>query len=363
MALVLIVEDEPALLDGLCEVVEGLGHESARASDGLEALNIAVNRRPSLILSDYMLPGCTGIELIRSLRVQHALAQIPVVLMSAARPRASDEAWRFLQKPLNLADIERTVVEGLTTSERSQSNPRPGAPPANVSPVTLAREDMLNWVAHEIKSPLSTALMNAHLLKREQDGADDSQPSARRLDAIIRQLYRMDELVTSILDAARLDEGRLVLTLEPHSLGAVIAPWLAAFREVHTDIELSFEEPKAPVLARIDAQRFRQIVDNLLSNAVKYGVPPKRLTVEVRAENGEGLVAVRDFGRGIPAAELPRVFDRFHRVEGTGGRGHGLGLYICAALARLHGGRISVESTLGKGSTFTIHLPLAPEPA
>ena len=108
---------------------------------------------------------------------------------------------------------------------------------------------------------------------------------------------------------------------------------------------------------RGDKERLRQVLDNLLSNAVKYGLPSKMVRIEVSADAGEARISVTDDGRGIPRENLPQVFDRFHRIAGQGGGGHGLGLYIAAALARLHGGELTVDSELERGSTFTLRLP------
>jgi signal transduction histidine kinase len=304
MALVLVVDDEPGMLETLGDVLQEMGHEDLRGSDGHEALELARNRRPELIISDYMMPGRTGIELIRALRVDPALAHIPVILMSAARPRATDEAWRFLQKPLDLGQLERAINEGLTASAGAGAA-RPAAAPANVSPLTLAREEMLNWVAHEIKSPLSAAVMTTQLMRREVARGEVPKSLDRRLEIINRQLHQMDELVNSILDAARLGEARLTLELCRESLVDVVESCVNGWRELHPTIEFTVKVQEPAPAAIIDRQRYRQIVDNLLSNAVKYGVPPRRILVEVGRRGGEAYTRVRDFGRGIPRPSCP----------------------------------------------------------
>jgi two-component system sensor histidine kinase/response regulator len=100
-------------------------------------------------------------------------------------------------------------------------------------------------------------------------------------------------------------------------------------------------------------------LNNLLSNAVKYGGPAKRVDVTLSSSPGLALIEVRDWGEGIAASKLPTIFERFHRADAADGRGHGLGLFIAAALTRLHGGNLAAHSELGKGSTFTFRLPLA----
>jgi signal transduction histidine kinase len=218
---------------------------------------------------------------------------------------------------------------------------------------------MLSWVSHEIKSPLAAALTATELAMRQVRGGDPAAVE-KRLLVIGRQLRRMDELVTSLLDAAQLQDGRLALDPEPMDLVAAVETAVAYWRELHPEVafELSFEQH--PTVSA-DPERVRQVIDNLLSNAIKYGRPANRVRVSARvdAERQRAEVSITDRGRGIPREELSHIFDRFHRVPGQGGRGHGLGLYIAAALARLHGGLIRVESEVGQGSTFTLILPLA----
>lgn len=361
MSKVLIAEDEAALLEIYAELVAGLGHECLVAHDGDEAIDLARKHRPDLVVTDYMLPGRTGVDVIRSLRADPVLAEVPTILLSAGRPpeAAQKEAWLFLKKPLSLERFERAVEEGLRLHKPSSGRPFHVAAPASSagSDITLLREEMLSWVSHEIKSPLSSAMMAAQLALRDlRLGTVDSANLENRLTMIMRQLARMDELATSILDAAQLQDGKLRLDVED----IAVAPWLkeitSFWRDLHPDHEIILEDGHDVVL-RGDKERLRQVLDNLISNAIKYGKPSKRVVVSTRATDASLDVSVKDEGQGIPAHELPTIFDRFHRVAGQGGRGHGLGLYIAAALARLHGGAIVVESQVGAGSTFTLSLP------
>jgi two-component system, sensor histidine kinase and response regulator len=107
-----------------------------------------------------------------------------------------------------------------------------------------------------------------------------------------------------------------------------------------------------------DAERLRQVLSNLLANAVKYGGPAPRVQVTLYSSPGRALIEVRDWGEGIAASKLPTIFERFRRADTAAGRGHGLGLFIAAALTRLHGGTLAARSELGKGSTFTLRLPM-----
>jgi signal transduction histidine kinase len=194
-----------------------------------------------------------------------------------------------------------------------------------------------------------------HLATRALRSGDAEQVQ-KRLDTIARQLRRMNELVTSILDAAQLDDGQLRLDLAEEDLDQILADAVSFWRDLHPDHDITVRGEKG-VTVQVDRERFRQILDNLISNAVKYGGAARMVGLTVATDGATATVAVRDRGVGVPEAELESIFDRFHRVAGQGGRGHGLGLYIAAALARLHGGTVSIESQLGAGSTFTVTVP------
>lgn len=359
MAKVLVAEDEPALLESFRELVTGLGHECIPALDGNQALDLARSRQPDLVVTDVMMPGKTGVELIRALRSDSVLSDVPVIMLSAGRPPEADrkEAWLFLSKPVSLERFERAVQDGLKVAEGL--GPRRSfraSPNGDVSPLSLAREAMLSWVAHEIKSPLSAALTASHLALRGLENDEAPSALARRLKVISRQLVRMDELVTSILDAAQLQEGKLELDLEPIDIDEWLGKVADFWRDLHPEWRFPLSASEELVVNG-DRERLRQVLDNLISNAIKYGGPSKTVQIEARSTDRSVLISVTDDGRGIAADDLPHIFDRFHRVAGQGGRGHGLGLYIAAALARLHGGELTAESQVGRGSTFTLSIP------
>jgi signal transduction histidine kinase len=362
MSKVLVAEDEPALLESYSELVRGLGHECVCAYDGNQALELARQHQPDLVITDYMMPGKTGVELLRALRVDPVLESVPVIMLSAARPpeRERRDAWQFLTKPVPIDRLELTINEGLVVSARARKQPK-GAravPGPDTNALSLAREDMLSWVSHEIKSPLAAALTATELAVRDVRGPEPRSVE-KRLLIIARQLRRMDELVTSLLDAAQLQDGRLALEREPIDFAGIVETAVTYWRELQPEVTFDVSIDARPTVS-VDAERVRQVLDNLLSNAIKYGRPANRVSLGVRVdeERKRLCISIADRGRGIPRDELAHIFDRFHRVPGQGGRGHGLGLYIAAALVRLHGGIIEVESEVGQGSTFTVVLPL-----
>lgn len=360
MKVVLIVDDEAALLDVLASVVSELGHRALLAHDGREALSMARAHHPDLIISDHMMPGLSGVELLRAIRSDEGLRTIPFLLMSAAQPRGAEEADAFLAKPMTLEGMEAAVTHALqrsagVASERSEHDLLPLEP--RESGQGLARAELLAWVAHEVKTPLSSARLNLDLLIRELAGSQH-EPQRRRARSALTQMERLAELVNSVLQASQLANGRVQLKLERTELRTLLETIVAYWRETRPEIRFDLSMPEERVSLQLDPKRIREVLDNLISNAVKYRHQSNEVEVRLALSPGRAVISVRDFGVGIDAAELPRVFDRFHRAEGALGEGHGLGLFIAAGLAALHGGALTAKSERGAGSTFSLVLPL-----
>ncbi|ATB47324.1 hybrid sensor histidine kinase/response regulator [Corallococcus macrosporus] len=360
MSGILIAEDEEALLEVFAELVEALGYRAIRAHNGEQALMLARTEPPDLVVSDHMMPRRTGVELLRAMRAEPSLASVPFVLLSAARPSGREEADVFLAKPVDLNDFEEAITNALR-ARPPVAIPTLGEPKASGDarrgPV-LAREEVLNWVAHELKTPLSSARLNAQVLLRKlmKRGSEDE---VRSTEAVLRQLDRMSHLISSILDASRLAEGKLELKSRQDDIVAFLRELIQEWRELEPQVEFVLVGAEAPVLLPFDGERVRQVLNNLLSNAVKYGGEARRVELGLSLHPGLADIHVRDWGIGISAGALPSVFERFQRADAEPAQGHGLGLYIASSLAKLHGGSLSVKSALGAGSTFHLRLPLS----
>ncbi len=214
-------------------------------------------------------------------------------------------------------------------------------------------------VSHELRTPLTTIRGNVDLLRR-MGGADPTS-----LDAIQSETERMSRLVGDLLLLAQSDAGTLPLAREPVELDTLL---LEVYREAQVlagGVNLSIGEiDQARVLG--DRDRLKQLMLNLVSNALKFTPEGGRVSLGLSLVNGWARVVVSDTGVGIPTEELPHVFERFYRVDKARTRsegGAGLGLAIAQRIAQVHGGRIEAASdgATGRGSTFSVWLPLAPE--
>jgi signal transduction histidine kinase len=218
------------------------------------------------------------------------------------------------------------------------------------------REQVLGIVAHDLRNPLHLMVATLEML----DEPDLAPERRRELRAIaMRGVNHMRRLVGDLLDAVRIQAGHLSLDFEAMTLSAIVEQAkemhrpLAAERGVHFDVRV--ENGNVPL--RVDRARIQQVLGNLLGNALKFTPRGGRVTLEARIEQGCAVFRVVDNGVGIPADRLPHIFERFWQGQAGDRSGVGLGLAITKAIIEAHGGTIEVESTPGKGSTFTFRIP------
>src|SRR4051794_5618643 len=224
------------------------------------------------------------------------------------------------------------------------------------------RRDFVANVSHELKTPLAAIRGFAETLR---DGALDEPPTARRFtERVLSQCRRLQELLDDLLILSRLGGLDAALDREPVDLDAVarraVELLTPAAREKRVEIELQ-EEEEVPAVQG-DAVNLERLLLNLLDNAIKYNRPDGKITVRVGRFGTDALLEVSDTGIGIPAESIPRIFERFYRVDKGRAReegGTGLGLAIVKHIAQAHGGQVDVESRMGRGSTFRVRLPLA----
>jgi len=226
--------------------------------------------------------------------------------------------------------------------------------------IDRAKTIFFSNVSHEFRTPLTLMLGP---LEDALAAPAEALPERRDDLALVhRNGLRLLRLVNTLLDFSRIEAGRVQASYEPVELACFTAELASVFRAATDKAGLSLTVDCAPLAepAWIDRDMWEKIVLNLVSNAFKFTVAGG-IAVRLREERRSAVLTVEDTGAGIPAHELPRLFDRFHRVEGTRGRtqeGTGIGLALVQELAKLHGGTVRVDSVLGQGSRFTVTIPL-----
>ncbi len=298
----------------------------------------------------YPQPPGSAMVLPITLPGQEALFGFAVAGASAAR--ALDADYEHFYEALGAA--LSTAVGNVAAYEKEQRRAE------ELAQIDRAKTAFFSNVSHEFRTPLTLILGPL-----DDALADTGEPLApaqrRRIDLTHRNSLRLLKLVNSLLDFSRIEAGRVQATYVPTDLARLTGDLASVFESAMAKgglrYEVDLQDPGQPVW--IDRDMWEKIVFNLLSNAFKFTLQGG-VHVTLREYAGMVRLSVQDSGSGIPEAELPRVFERFHRIEGTPGRtfeGTGIGLALIQELVRLHGGSIAVHSVLGEGTRFDVDIP------
>ncbi|MFO0605055.1 MAG: ATP-binding protein [Polyangiales bacterium] len=278
-----------------------------------------------------------------------------LVIGASPRRAVDDESVAFADRAAAHLSAAMSAAAALE-SERQRAE--------SLAALDRAKTTFFSNVSHELRTPLT--LMLGPL---EEAAASPAIPEGERAPLAVahRNALRLLKLVNALLEFSRIEAGRARASLERLDLGALTRDAASAFQAPMDRAGLRYvvRADDLGAAARVDRDMWETVVLNLVSNAFKFTLRGE-VEVALSRAGDRARLAVRDTGAGIPADELPRLFERFHRVEGAGGRSHegtGIGLSLVHELVKLHGGAVSVESDFGRGSTFTVELPLDPDPA
>jgi signal transduction histidine kinase len=363
---ILNVDDDEAGRYAKSRILRRAGYQVLEAATGREALKIARESKPHLILLDVMLPDINGLEVCRDLKSELQTAHLMVLQVSATHVSEADRvqgleggADGYLIEPLEAEELLATVKALLRLYSREEENRKLLA---QLRDADRQKDEFLATLAHELRNPLHP-IRGAVEMLRLSDRVDPELQLSR--DIIDQQVTHLSRLIDDLLDVARITRDSLVLRKERLNVSNVLKNGLEAsrsFMESHGH-QIIVQCPEGEVEIEGDLVRLTQVVVNLLSNAAKYTPRGKDIWLRTWVENGAAMISVKDTGIGISADQLPHVFEKFYQIDRTLERsesGLGLGLTLVRKLVELHGGKVDARSAgLGMGTEFIISLPLA----
>jgi signal transduction histidine kinase len=372
---VLLVDDIDANLLALEGQLASLDCQLVRASSGNEALRQLLKRDFAVMLLDVQMPHMDGYEVARHARDNPATRNVPIVFVTAMH-EAEEHALRgydigafdFLFKPVNphvLRSKVRVFLDLFVGREKLNEEIRAHKRTLiELERLSAFKSRFLANMSHELRTPLNAIIGFSEILC-DGDGRGTLEPEQKEhVGYILESGRHLLSLINDVLDLSKIEAGRMDLHREwvPPELLFDSARDVIRPMALKKGVEIEMDDVQHLPQVLVDAVRIKQVLYNLLSNAVKF--TPRAGRVRVTASQGDhGLsISVKDTGVGISAADLPRLFREFERIESKTApkvEGTGLGLALVKRLVELHGGHITVESEPGKGSTFTFDIPPA----
>jgi PAS domain S-box-containing protein len=273
------------------------------------------------------------------------------IVLAASAGRALDEAYASF-----LGLVAQQIAAIVSRAMAYQAQLRRAE---ELAELDRAKTTFFSNVSHEFRTPLTLIMGPLEELRTRIDPADTA--AAGELDVIYRNGVRLGKLVNTLLDFSRLEAGRMQASFEPLDLGAFTTELASVFESAFERAGIGYEVdcPPSGTPVYVDREMWEKVVFNLLSNALKFTFSGT-VSVRLGEQDGHAVLRVADSGTGIAVAELPRLFDRFHRIENAPSRsneGSGIGLALVRELVGLHGGTIEAASTEGAGTTFTVAIP------
>ncbi|MGE2834821.1 SpoIIE family protein phosphatase [Mycobacterium sp. SMC-4] len=310
-------------------------------------VELGADRFPDLPTGDWPRPPTHALVVPL---VQQGSSTVGFLVAGLNRYRPLDDGYRGF---LTLVAGHIAAGIGLARSYRSQQQRA-----EELAELDRAKTTFFSNISHEFRTPLTLILDPVSELRRA-DHLDER--TRQELDVVWRNGLRLTKLVNTLLDFSRIEAGRAQATYTPVDLATLTAELASVFRSAVDRAGLTFEVDCPPLgePVYVDRDMWEKVIFNLLSNALKFTFDGS-ISVRVHRAGGEAVIVVADTGTGVPATEMPRLFERFHRIDNVQARSHegsGIGLALVKELVELHGGSITADSVESVGTTFTIRVP------
>jgi len=358
---VLVVDDEEAIRDACRQVLTKAGFDCHTAVDGLEGLHLAHQVQPDIVLLDLMMPGLSGYEVLDQLLNTHKHL-VCIVITGYATIESAVEAMKhgafdFLPKPFTPDELRLIVGRGLDQRKLL------------LETVALREEKermkqyFITIVAHELRSPLLLVKQYLDLVVGGKMGLVDAT-AKELLSGAHGTLTGLLDIIADWLQLSRINAGDITGAMAEIAVAPILEKVARDLAPLAAERCITLRVEPADHDGRVDghAESLEVVFRNLVTNAIKYNRPGGSVTMSTGAGQGNLRVAVSDTGMGIAKADVPFVFEDFFRVKSSKTAeipGTGLGLSIVRKIVEGHHGAVTVESTEGEGTTFTVALPLA----
>jgi two-component system sensor histidine kinase/response regulator len=367
--MILIVDDTPENLISLKKVLEKHDFEVDTASSGEEALRKVLRNEYVLIILDVQMPGMDGFEVAEAISGYSKAKETAIIFLSAANTETrfitkgySSGGLDYITKPVDMSVLllkvktfyriyeqSRKLIE-IQTALLEEIEYRKQA--------EYKKDEFISIASHELKTPLTSVKGYVQLLERSIDKGDIDTVK-KHLHKAQTQLEKLNNLIADLLDISKIESGKLKFNKQNFFIGDLLKNIVEVMAQSFPDYKITVNGSVSNCIYG-DEMRIEQVIINFLTNAIKYSPGTSEVIINVREENENIFVGVRDYGIGIAPEQQKNLFEKFYRVEETAlhFQGLGIGLYISAEIIRRHGGKVGVESTLGKGSEFYFQIPL-----
>jgi len=377
-----VVDDEPSIVKVLTDQFIKKNYEVAGFTDAEKAFKWGKKNDFDLLIADLKIPTISGIDLHERLKLYYPdLLTILITgyeSMESALRAISANVYAYITKPFNMVDLITLCEKALEKKELLDRNRRLTEDQQDliekllVANKELKKLDVLknNFVAnvsHELRTPITS--MRTVLYNFEQGIAGTLTDKQSEYVKMMQQdVQRLQDLIQDILDLSKLESKSAALKLSQFKASDMVRSVLDLFERSHNEKGIKFYTELAPGFEELtlegDRSKLEQVLINLLNNAVKFSADKKRIWIRGLYGENHVSLAIQDEGIGISKYDQPHIFNRFAQLEKMAsgrveGAGAGLGLAIAKRIVEMHKGMIAVKSEVGKGSTFTVAIPLS----
>jgi len=358
----LVVDDAVTNIDMLLETL-GEDYTMIVATNGADALDSVKEARPDLILLDVMMPGMDGFEVCHRLKNDPTTSDIPIIFITALNETKnkikgfSVGCVDYVTKPFQPDEIRARVDTHLelcrAKRELQQSYDK-------LRETETQRDGLVQMIVHDMRSPVFAILGNLEMAEMEPlpKGATTC------IDSALSATGMLMEMISTLLDVSKMEAGKMTLDFSAVDISDLAGETIRMLEPLRGQRKLTLTSPeKMGVVLTGDTNLIRRVIQNLISNALKFTDKDRGIiTVFIEIATKDKMrVSVVDNGNGIPLEYREKVFDKFCQVAAhkqSKGYSTGLGLTFCKLAVEAHGGKIGLESEMGKGSTFWFELPL-----